>query len=394
MRGTVALGSLVDADAPIIYGILMPGDDVPGGIPVVKVRNFEDGRLDLSRLLRTKPEIDAAYQRSRLREGDLLLSIRGTTGLVATVPADVDGGNITQDSARIRIRDRGVRDYVVHALSSPFVQRQIALHTVGQAVKGINVASVRQLLIPIPHEARRRDEITRTFDLVRRAEHLLADQLLRKGLLKRALLQKVLPGSRRMANSSGEWRRVALAEVANELSTRNNGRLGSDRVMGVLKHEGLVPMRERTMAADLARYKVVPPGAFAYNPMRINIGSIAYSWHSQEVLVSPDYEVFATRSDRLDPRYLDQVRRSEPWASFVRRAGSGSVRVRIYFEDLAQFVFPLPPIEEQRRIAALLDNVDHEIALLECQLAAYRQLKRGLMQRLLTGDLVSSGSSI
>jgi type I restriction enzyme, S subunit len=107
------------------------------------------------------------------------------------------------------------------------------------------------------------------------------------------------------------------------------------------------------------------------------------------VLVSPDYEVFETRQDRLDPRYLDHLRRSEPWASFVKRAGNGSVRVRIYYQDMGQFVFPLPPLDEQRRIATLLDKADDEIALLERQLGASRQLKRGIMQKLLTGDIAA-----
>ena len=208
-----------------------------------------------------------------------------------------------------------------------------------------------------------------------------------KRRLKRALLQQMLTGMVWPKGARSPWKRVALADVTQEVSTRNGKQLGPDRVMGVLKHEGLVPMRERAMADDLSRYKVVPPRAFAYNPMRINIGSIAYSWHPHEVLVSPDYEVFATHLDRLDPRYLDHLRRCEPWASFVQRAGNGSVRVRIYYQDLGQFVFPLPPLREQQRIAALLDKLDHEIALLERQLAAYRQLKRGLMQALLTGDI-------
>jgi type I restriction enzyme S subunit len=185
----------------------------------------------------------------------------------------------------------------------------------------------------------------------------------------------------------GRWKRAALTDVAREISVRNGGRLGVDRVMGVLKYEGLVPMRERTIAKDLARYKVVPPRAFAYNPMRLNIGSIAYSWHDQDVLVSPDYEVFEARADCLHARFLDQVRRSAAWANFVQRAGNGSVRVRIYFQDLAQFVFQLPPLDEQQRIAAVLDAIDREIAVLERQLAAYRRLKRGLMQKLLTGEI-------
>jgi len=182
-----------------------------------------------------------------------------------------------------------------------------------------------------------------------------------------------------------------LADVSGEITTRNNDVLGVDRVMGVLKHEGLVPMRERTIGKDLSRYRQVPPRAFAYNPMRINIGSIAYSWHESDVLVSPDYVVFACDESKLNARYFDHLRRSSLWSHFVKNAGSGSVRVRIYYKDLAQFVIPLPALDEQKRIADTLDTLDREIVLINRQLAANGKLKRGLMQQLLSGELALPG---
>jgi type I restriction enzyme S subunit len=75
------------------------------------------------------------------------------------------------------------------------------------------------------------------------------------------------------------------------------------------------------------------------------------------------------------------------WQSFVTRGGNGSVRIRIYFSDLAEFTFPCPPVEEQRQIAAFLDTADQQLTLLRTQRTALDQQKRGLMQRLLTGKM-------
>ncbi len=279
-------------------------------------------------------------------------------------------------------------DYIVGVLCSDQFREAIRVRATGTSAGMKNISKRSFLAIQVPRPS---IKLQQKYGLALRrfaqCEACVTRLLMSRRRLRRALLQQLLSGSMRFAHASGAWKRTALGDITSELSTRNRGGLGAERVMGVLKHEGLVPMRERTMADDLGRYKVVPPRSFAYNPMRINIGSIAYSWHKHDVLVSPDYEVFATRPDRLDPRYLDHLRHSEAWASFVKRAGNGSVRVRIYYQDLGQFVFPLPPLREQQRIAALLDKLDHEIALLERQLAAYRQLKRGLMQTLLTGDI-------
>lgn len=163
--------------------------------------------------------------------------------------------------------------------------------------------------------------------------------------------------------------------------------MGADRAMGVFKGVGLEPMREHVRADDLTRYKVVPPDAFAYNPMRLNIGSIARSRFDEDCLVSPDYVVFETVREALLPAYLDQFRHSTLWSAFVRPAGAGSVRVRIYYRDLAAMRIPLPPLEEQVRIAGALDTADCEIEFLQNLQAANLELKRGLMQQLLSGEL-------
>lgn len=135
----IALGECVPLNAPICYGILMPGQGHPGGIPVVKVKDIIGGVIRRGNLLLTSPAIDAEYSRSRLRDGDLLLTIRGSTGRVALVPLELDGANITQDTARVRLVPGLSARYVYYALQAPAMQGQVALHTLGLAVKGINI---------------------------------------------------------------------------------------------------------------------------------------------------------------------------------------------------------------------------------------------------------------
>ena len=72
-----------------------------GGVPVVKVKDIENRSIDIPGLLLTSPTIDREYRRSRLKEGDVLFTIRGTVGRVAIVPAELENANITQDTARI-----------------------------------------------------------------------------------------------------------------------------------------------------------------------------------------------------------------------------------------------------------------------------------------------------
>lgn len=155
--------------------------------------------------------------------------------------------------------------------------------------------------------------------------------------------------------------------------------------MGVSKVEGIVPMEERIVAADTARYKFVRKDWFAYNPMRLNIGSIARWQGDDDILVSPDYVVFKCRTNgphRLDAAYLDHFRRSDAWEDFVSEKGDGSVRVRIYYKDLARLQLALPSFPEQKKIADCLDSADALIVAHGRKVDALKAHKKGLMQQL------------
>lgn len=183
------------------------------------------------------------------------------------------------------------------------------------------------------------------------------------------------------------WAPTRLGAVTHELTRRNGAKgLGRDFVMGVTKAEGVVPMREQTIAGDISRYKRLPPRAFAYNPMRINVGSIAMNEREDEVLVSPDYVVFACNADGLDPDYLDHLRKTSWWAHYINSGGSGSVRQRTYYDDLAALKLPLPELDEQKAIAAVLNTARADLAATEREIEAVTLQKRGLMQKLLTGE--------
>ena len=149
----VKLGDVVSQGRPICYGILMPGEEVPGGVPVIKVKDFPDGVIHLDALIHTSKEIDEDYKRSRLLSGDLILSIRGTVGRVAEVPEELNGANITQDTARITVDPKYNAKYIRGVLESAPLQEEMMLNMRGVAIKGINIGFLRELLIPMSDRA-------------------------------------------------------------------------------------------------------------------------------------------------------------------------------------------------------------------------------------------------
>jgi type I restriction enzyme S subunit len=149
------LQTFTDPTRPIQYGIVLPGPDWPGGIPIIKGGDVAAGRMSLDLLNRTDPEIEARYPRSRLIPGDLVMSIRGSSGEVAVVPDELDGANLTQDAARIAVRDADAR-WLRWVLQTPAMQGAIQQRVTGAMVTGINIESLRHLLLPDPPRAEQR----------------------------------------------------------------------------------------------------------------------------------------------------------------------------------------------------------------------------------------------
>ncbi len=147
-----ALIDLVDSSRPITYGILKPGDNVPGGVPYIRVVDMVDGGINRTKVKRTTSEISQQYKRSILREGDLLLSIRGHVGRLAATPRELVGANITQDTARLAIVD-AEPEYVLECMRSSATQQWMKTFTKGAAVKGINLGDVKKIPIPVPPRA-------------------------------------------------------------------------------------------------------------------------------------------------------------------------------------------------------------------------------------------------
>lgn len=145
------LGDIVPPDAPIIYGILQPGPNLPDGVSYVRPTEIVNDVIDAANLRRTSAEIAARYRRSTLKPDDVILSIVGTIGKVAIVPMALDGSNITQSSCRVRPDTSIVlRDTVAHFLRSPAASSQFDDLSLGTAVPRLNLEDVRKVSLPIP----------------------------------------------------------------------------------------------------------------------------------------------------------------------------------------------------------------------------------------------------
>ena len=113
---------------------------------------------------------------------------------------------------------------------------------------------------------------------------------------------------------------------------------------------------------DRKAYNIVMPNSFAYNPARINVGSIGYYEGSENVIVSSLYEVFQT-ADYVEDRFLWHWFKSDEFPKWIERLQEGSVRLYFYYDKLCECQMLMPSVPEQKKIAKALDELDNLITL-------------------------------
>lgn len=109
-------------------------------------------------------------------------------------------------------------------------------------------------------------------------------------------------------------------------------------------------------------YYIVSQNSFAYNPARINIGSIGYYDKPENVIVSSLYEVFKTSED-IDDRFLWHWFKNNAFQKMIEQYQEGGVRLYFYYDKLCMCSLLVPSIKEQRKIGKQLDTIDHLITL-------------------------------
>jgi type I restriction enzyme S subunit len=213
-----SIDELCPGDAPAVYGIILPGDDVPSGVPYVRpVDMRDDGTVDFDSIKRTTTEIAGQYVRASLRTGDVVLSIVGTIGKVVIVTPELSGGNITQSSARIRPPVGMAPEYMALALKSPTLTRQFDTFRFGNAVQRLNVEHVRRLGIPLAPKDEQAAIVQRAESALGSVPGVLLAKLKEQlAVLDRAVLAKAFRGELVPQDPNDEPAEVMLARVRAE----------------------------------------------------------------------------------------------------------------------------------------------------------------------------------
>ncbi|GHU61148.1 hypothetical protein FACS189418_0310 [Clostridia bacterium] len=185
-------------------------------------------------------------------------------------------------------------------------------------------------------------------------------------------------------NDEWEWRKFTdITYLAGE-KNRENLPLES---YSITNESGFIPQNEQfenggTMRdADKTMYYIVSPKSFAYNPARINVGSIGYQDLGRNVIVSSLYEVFKTIAD-VDDRFLWHWFKTDRFRKMIEQYQEGGVRLYFYYDKLCRNSIALPSIAEQARIGRVFDRIDHLLSLHQQEYDKLAVVKKSLLQKM------------
>lgn len=144
------LEDIVSNDCSLSYGIVQPGDDVEGGVPVVRPVDLTSTYVYRDGLKRTESNISESYKRTILVGNEILFCVRGTTGIMGLATSDLKGCNVTRGIVPIKFDNEGLKKFVYYQMKSYRLQKLVEEKTNGTALKQINIKDLRLLTICLP----------------------------------------------------------------------------------------------------------------------------------------------------------------------------------------------------------------------------------------------------
>lgn len=261
----------------------------------------------------------------------------------------------------------------------------------GMAQPGLSVQNLEQVEAVIPKSTQEQEKISSFLSLIdnriQTQNKIIEDfrslkQTITKKLFSRQLKFKDLKGKH-----FPDWRETKFGELTEVVSTRNknNEKLP---VYSINNKSGFVPQNEQfdgidsdERGYDIKMYKVIGKNTFAYNPARINVGSVGYSGELENIIISSLYVCFKTK-ESIHDQFLFQYLKTDFFNKEVAKNVEGGVRDYLFYDNFARIKFYMPCIQEQGKIANVLSELDQKIATEASILQNLEDQKKYFLQRL------------
>lgn len=360
-------------------------------IGIVQLGSIGQGAL-LNKELKTISESDfVKINGTLLNKGDILINRMVDNNLYCCI-FDLDGKYVTSvDVCWIRKSEYFINEFIVNLILTYKHQKKLLRLSSGSGrvrISKKNLFGKFQFFIPSILEQQKIANFLTAIDS--RIQSLEK----KKSLLeqyKKGVMQQIFKQEIRFKDEGGrefpKWEKKRLGELTYKVGKKNKENIQYP-IYSINNQEGFRPQSEQfegldsnDRGYDISLYKIVNEKTFAYNPARINVGSIGYSYELNKVIISSLYVCFKTKKE-LEDLYLLAYLDTDKFNQDILRYQEGGVRQYLFYENFSHIKIPLPSNEEQTKIAKFLSIIDKKIELVNEQIEKTKTYKKGLLQQM------------
>lgn len=373
---------------------------VRDGVPLLRGQNILPQALDLSEHKFVSLATHQLWKKSALLPGDVAIVRVGYPGTACVIPVGL--GELNAASLVLVRPDKSCidSDYLACVLNSSWGKRQIGSLLVGGAQQVFNTRTAAAFMVPLPPLPEQRAIAAALSDvdaLLGGLDRLIA----KKRDLKQAAMQQLLTGQTRLPGFSGAWEVKRLGEIGSTYGGLT-GKTKADFGIGTGRYVTFMNVMANVVidCGSFERVRVLP----SESQNRVNEGDLLFNGSSEtpEEVAMCSFMAsdvpglflnsfcfgFRRRDERqADGLFLAYYLRANPGRELMKSLAQGSTRYNLSKGALLEASIRLPLKDEQTAIAAVLSDMDAELAALGARRNKTRALKQAMMQILLTGRI-------
>jgi len=359
------------------------------GVIFIRSQNVNNDQLLLDDVAYIPEETHLKMSGSKVIANDILLNITGASiGRSCVVPHDFTEANVNQHVCIIRTpNDDPI--FVQSFLSSENGQNAIQSKQAGGGREGLNFQAIRSIDFHFPPSKEEQTKIASFLSTVDEKISQLSQKHQLLNQYKQGMMQKLFSQQIRFKADNGSefgaWKSQTLGDITTLVSRRNKSDINAE-IYSVTNSQGFVKQNEyfedrRIAGEDTSSHKIIKRHEFAYNPARINVGSIALFNEADVGIISSLYVCFSV-NENIKIEFLEYFLKLDSTIKNYGLYGEGGVRIYLWYPLFSKIPFNTPCLEEQTKIANFLSAIDQKIEVTEQQIEQAKQWKKGLLQQM------------